>query len=161
MPFTLSSPAFRDGDSIPATFTGDGADTSPPLEWRDAPSEAKAFALIVDDPDVPDPAAPRRTWVHWVVADIPPQTVRLPEGASGLEMPAGSREGKNDSNGVGYSGPYPPIGRHRYFFKLYALDEPVGLPEGHTKAELLTAIDGHVLGTAQLMGTYERGVEDG
>ena len=156
MPFTLSSPAFQNTESLPVQFTGDGAEASPPLEWRDAPSETKAFALVVDDPDAPDPAAPRRTFVHWVVADIPATITSLTEGASRHDMPEGSHEGKNDADGIGYTGPHPPKGRHRYFFKLYALDAPVGLREGLTKAQLLNAIEDHVLDTAELMGTYAR-----
>jgi Raf kinase inhibitor-like YbhB/YbcL family protein len=153
---TLSSPSFANGGEIPARCTGDGPDASPPLQWSGAPEGTKAFALIVDDPDAPDPAAPRRTWVHWVVCNLPAAASSLPEGASGRSMPVGSFEGKNDSGGNGYSGPYPPIGRHRYFFKLYALDAPVGLRAGHTKSELLKAIEGHVLASAELMGTYSR-----
>jgi Raf kinase inhibitor-like YbhB/YbcL family protein len=156
MPLTLTSPAFTEGGAIPARFTGDGDDKSPPLQWSGAPDRTKAFALLADDPDCPDPAKPRRTWVHWVVADIPAATSSLPEGASGRAMPAGAVEGSNDSNDIGYSGPYPPIGKHRYFFKLYALDSPIGLPKGHTKADLLKAIGGHVLASTELMGTYAR-----
>jgi hypothetical protein len=157
MMLTLSSPCFSNGGVIPRRCTGDGPDTSPPLTWSGAPEGTRSFALIVDDPDAPDPAAPRRTWVHWVVCDLPSSTTSLSEGASGRAMPAGSIEGRNDSGGNGYEGPYPPIGSHRYFFKLYALDTPVGLRTGHTKAELLKAIDGHVLASAALMGTYARG----
>lgn len=156
MSFTLTSPAFVDGGALPPRFTGDGDDVSPPLAWDSAPNGTRAFALIVDDPDAPDPRKPKRTWVHWVVADIPAETTSLPEAASGRAMPQGAVEGRNDSNDVGYSGPYPPVGRHRYFFRLHALDSPVRLPQGHTKAELLKAIEGHVLDSAQLMGTYVR-----
>ena len=156
MVLTLSSAAFADGEEIPDRCTGDGPDASPALQWSGAPDGTKAFALIVDDPDAPDPAAPRRTWVHWVVSDLPATTTSLAEGASGRGMPTGSTEGRNDSEGDGYSGPYPPIGRHRYFFKLYALDAPVGLRAGHTKSELLKAMEGHVLASAELMGTYSR-----
>jgi len=156
MALTLSSPAFSDGSEIPERYTGDGPDASPPLQWSGVPDGTKAFALIVDDPDAPDPAAPRRTWVHWVVCDLPAATSSLPEGASGQAMPAGASEGMNDSEGKGYSGPYPPIGKHRYFFKLYALDAPAGLRAGHTKTELLKAMEGHVLASAELMGTYSR-----
>ena len=156
MTLTLSSPAFSHGSEIPERCTGDGPDASPALQWNGAPEGTKAFALIVDDPDAPDPAAPTRTWVHWVVCDLPAATTALAEGATGRWMPAGSAEGKNDSGGVGYSGPYPPIGRHRYFFKLYALDAPMGLRAGHTKAELLKAMEGHVVASAELMGTYSR-----
>jgi Raf kinase inhibitor-like YbhB/YbcL family protein len=156
MALTLTSPAFTDGSAMPPRYTGDGEDVSPPLAWHGAPDTTQAFALIADDPDCPDPRKPQRTWVHWVVADIPAGTTSLPEAASGRVMPSGAVEGRNDSNDVGYSGPYPPIGKHRYFFKLYALDRLVHLTEGHTKAELLRAIEGHVIATAQLMGTYDR-----
>ena len=156
MSLLLSSPSFNPGGLIPTRCTGEGTDESPPLAWAGAPDGTKSFALIVDDPDAPDPAAPRRTWVHWVVCDLPSSTASLPPGASGKAMPSGSHEGKNDGGDIGYSGPYPPRGRHRYVFKLYALDEPTGLREGHTKAELLKAIEGHVLDQAELIGTYER-----
>jgi Raf kinase inhibitor-like YbhB/YbcL family protein len=156
MTLTLSSPCFSHGGEIPRRCTGDGPDESPPLAWSGAPDGTKSFALIVDDPDAPDPAAPRRTWVHWVVCDLPASATSLPEGVSGRAMPPGATEGKNDSGGIGYEGPYPPIGSHRYFFRLYALDTLVGLRPGHTKPELLRAIDGHVLASAELMGTYAR-----
>jgi hypothetical protein len=156
MTLSITSSAFNDGGAMPSKYTGDGDDLSPPLEWRDAPDGTRAFALIVDDPDAPDPAKPKRTFVHWVVANIPATTTSLPEASSGKSMPAGAVEGKNDADGIGYTGPYPPVGRHRYFFKLYALDQPVRLTEGHTKADLLRAIEGHVLATAQLVGTYQR-----
>lgn len=142
---------------MPVRCTGDGPEESPALAWSGAPGGTKAFALVVDDPDAPDPAAPKRTWVHWVVCDLPASASSLPAGASPRAMPPGSREGKNDSGGTGYEGPYPPIGRHRYVFRLYALDAPVGLRDGHTKAELLKAIEGHVLAKAELTGTYARG----
>ena len=156
MSLSIASSAFTDGAAMPARYTGDGEDVSPPLNWNGAPTGTRAFALIVDDPDAPDPAKPKRTWVHWVVSNIPAETSSLPEAASGRLMPPGAVEGNNDSNEVGYSGPYPPIGKHRYFFTLYALDSPVRLPRGHTKAELLKAIHGRVLASSQLMGTYAR-----
>jgi Raf kinase inhibitor-like YbhB/YbcL family protein len=156
MSLSLSSSLFTHGGAIPARCTGDGRDESPELSWSNPPEGTKAFALVVDDPDAPDPKAPKRTWVHWVVSDLPPSATSLPAGASRKAMPAGSHEGKNDGGETGYSGPYPPIGTHRYFFKLYALDAPTGLGAGHTKAELLKAIEGHVLDQAELMGTYER-----
>jgi Raf kinase inhibitor-like YbhB/YbcL family protein len=156
MSLSITSNAFSDGGAMPSKYTGDGDDLSPPLEWRGAPDGTRAFALIVDDPDAPDPAKPKRTFVHWVVADIPGTTTSVREGASVRSMPPGAVEGKNDADGLGYTGPYPPIGRHRYFFKLYALDQPVRLTEGHTKADLLRAIEGHVIATAQLVGTYQR-----
>jgi Raf kinase inhibitor-like YbhB/YbcL family protein len=155
MTLSLFSSAFASGDPMPARYTGEGPDVSPPLSWHGAPAGTKTFALIVDDPDAPDPAAPRRTWVHWVAWNIPATVSSLPEAASGHAMPEGSCEGKNDSGDVGYGGPYPPIGRHRYFFKLYALDSTIGLGPGHTKAELLKAMEGRALASAELMGTYE------
>jgi len=154
--FSLTSPAFTNGGAIPAKYTGDGTDESPPLDWMGAPEGTKALALIVDDPDVPDPAAPRRTWVHWVVSDLPASVTSLKEGASRRSMPRDAREGKNDSGDLGYSGPYPPKGRHRYFFKLYALDSLLGPSAGETKSDLLRTMDGHVLAMTELMGTYER-----
>jgi Raf kinase inhibitor-like YbhB/YbcL family protein len=156
MPFTLRSAAFANGESIPSRCTGDGDDVSPPLEWHNAPEGTKSFALVMDDPDAPDPARPKRVWVHWVVAGIPAGTSSLPDAASPHGLPAGAVEGLNDSHDAGYSGPYPPIGRHRYVFTLYALDAPPGVAKGCTKADLLKAIEGHVLGTAQLTGTYAR-----
>lgn len=155
MTFLLTSPAFEHGAGIPPRYTGEGEDLSPPLAWRGAPDGTASFVLISDDPDCPDPAAPRRTWVHWVAYDIPHAATHLDEGASGRAMPDGTREGKNDSGEIGYSGPMPPIGRHRYFFRLYALDRTLGLREGHTKAELLRAMAQHVLASAELMGTYQ------
>jgi Raf kinase inhibitor-like YbhB/YbcL family protein len=154
MALTLSS-IFVDGGAIPATFTCDGADTSPPLAWAELPAETKSLALIVDDPDAPDPAAPQRTWVHWVLYNIPPEAGRLAEGA-GRQLPAGTRSGKNDWGKAGYGGPCPPIGRHRYFFKLYALDAQLPDLGSTTKVELEHAMQGHVLAQAQLVGCYQR-----
>lgn len=155
MTFSLRSPAFAHGAAIPRRHTGEGEDLSPPLAWSHAPAGTESYVLIVDDPDCPDPAAPRRTWVHWVAYDIPASVLALAEGASRHAMPAGAREGKNDSADLGYSGPLPPVGRHRYYFKLFALDRALGLRDGHTKAELLRAMERHVLASAELMGTYE------
>ncbi|QGZ41868.1 PBP family phospholipid-binding protein [Pseudoduganella flava] len=154
MALTLSS-IFVDGGAIPATFTCDGADTSPPLAWAELPAGTKSLALIVDDPDAPDPAAPQRTWVHWVLYNIPPAAGRLAEGGS-RQLPAGTRCGKNDWGKAGYGGPCPPIGKHRYFFKLYALDAQLPDLGSTTKAELEHAMQGHVLGQAQLVGCYQR-----
>jgi len=152
----LTSSAFAMGERIPAEYTCEGAGISPPLAWRDVPEGARALALIVDDPDAPDPAAPRMTWVHWVVANVPPRAKGLPEGASMRAMPQGAVEGINDWHRRGYGGPCPPIGAHRYFFKLYALDAP--LPdEPLTKPALLEAMKGHVLAKAELVGIYEKG----
>jgi Raf kinase inhibitor-like YbhB/YbcL family protein len=151
----LSSTSFTPQGSIPEQYTCEGTDTSPPLAWSGAPPSAKSLALIVDDPDAPDPSAPKMTWVHWVVYDVPPQTTSLGEGAS-KALPKGARDGLNDWKRPGYGGPCPPIGRHRYFFKLYALD--VLLPDlgKPTKADLLKAMQGHVVGSAELVGTYEK-----
>ncbi len=152
----IFSEAFAPDERIPAKYTCEGADISPPLAWRDVPEGTRALALIVDDPDAPDPAAPRMTWVHWVVANIPPQAKGLAEGASMKAMPQGAVEGINDWHRQGYGGPCPPIGAHRYFFRLYALDAP--LPhEPLTKPALLEAMKGHVLAKAELVGIYEKG----
>jgi Raf kinase inhibitor-like YbhB/YbcL family protein len=154
MPFTLTSPAFAAGGSIPAEYTCDGQDRSPALGWAGTPAGTKAFALIVDDPDAPDPKAPKMTWVHWVLYNLPADAVGLADGVS--QLPAGTREGTNDWKRTGYGGPCPPIGRHRYFFKLYALD--VVLPDLGTpaKPDLEKAMAGHILEQAELIGTYER-----
>ena len=150
----LSSPAFAHLGSIPSRHSCEGEDRAPPLRWRGVPAGTASLALIVDDPDAPDPAAPRMTWVHWVLFDIDPASEGLPEG--GKPQPAGAREGLNDWKRSGYGGPCPPVGRHRYFFKLYALD--TRLPQlGHpTKAQLEHAMQGHVLAHAELVGTYQK-----
>lgn len=151
----LKSPAYQNNAGIPARFTCSGKDVSPPLQWFDAPAGTRSFALIIDDPDAPDPAAPKMTWVHWVLYDIPANVFELPEGAS-KHLPAGIRKGKNDWKRNDYGGPCPPIGRHRYFHKLYALDTV--LPDLHnpTKVQLESAMQGHVLAQATLVGTYEK-----
>jgi Raf kinase inhibitor-like YbhB/YbcL family protein len=149
----LTSPAFSDGSAIPPKYTEDGDDVSPPLAWRDLPPQTQSLALIVDDPDAPDPAAPLRTWVHWVVVDLPPEASGLPEGVS--RLPAG-KLGVNDWNRAAWDGPAPPVGKHRYVFKLYALDQKLGL-ERPSKAELERAMQGHILEQAKLTGTYQRG----
>lgn len=141
---------------MPARHTCDGADQSPPLAWSGVPAGAHSLALIVDDPDAPDPAAPRRVWVHWVLYNLPPDSPGLAPGTRAAELPAGAHEGLNDWRQTGYRGPCPPVGRHRYFHKLYALDTV--LPDLHrpTKAALERAMQGHVLAQATLMATYER-----
>jgi Raf kinase inhibitor-like YbhB/YbcL family protein len=156
MGFELTSPAFTPGGAIPALYTCEGSDVSPPLEWTRVPAGARSLVLIVDDPDAPDPKAPRMTWVHWVLYDLPPVAGRLAEGVRASDLPAGTREGRNDWKRTGYGGPCPPIGRHRYFHKLYALD--VVLPDlgPATKAEVEKAMEGHVAGKAELVGTYEK-----
>ena len=156
MSLTLTSPAFAAGHDIPSDYTCEGGDVSPQLKWSGVPQGTKSLALIVDDPDAPDPAAPRMTWVHWVLYNIPPTTLQLSEAIEPEALPAGTREGKNDWKRTGYGGPCPPIGRHRYFFKLYALDSV--LPDLHTptKAQLEKAMEGHILAKAELMGTYQK-----
>lgn len=151
----LRSPAFSHNGAIPRQYTCEGADVSPPLQWHGIPAGTKSLALIVDDPDAPDPRAPRRTWVHWVLFNIPPTATALPEGVRSDQLPHGTREGINDWKRTGYGGPCPPIGRHRYFFKLYALDTLLALDKP-TKAELETAMRGHILAEAVLIGTYQR-----
>lgn len=156
MAFSITSPAFAANGPIPSMYTCDGRDIAPPLAWSGAPAGTKAFALIVDDPDAPDPKAPKTTWVHWVVYDIPASASGLPEGAAAGQLPNGTRVGKNDWKKAEYGGPCPPIGRHRYFFKLYALGAALGDLRGPSKADLEKAMKPHVIGTAQLIGTYEK-----
>jgi Raf kinase inhibitor-like YbhB/YbcL family protein len=152
----LTSSAFHDKGDIPSRYTCDGDDNSPPLAWDDVPNGTKSFALIVDDPDAPDPAAPKMVYVHWVLYDIPASVRSLPEGATAKTLPPGARQGKNDFGKSDYGGPCPPIGRHRYFHKLYALDTSLGDRGQLSKNELLAAIKDHVLAESQLVGTYER-----
>ncbi|MGM0576699.1 MAG: YbhB/YbcL family Raf kinase inhibitor-like protein [Myxococcota bacterium] len=152
MSLTLISPAFEPEGEIPQKYTCEGEDVSPPLEIAGVPAEARSLALVMDDPDVPDPDDPQRTWVHWVLYDLPPDTTSLPEGLD--ELPEGAMEGLNDWKRTGYGGPCPPIGRHRYFHKLYALDTELGDLGKPTKAELLEAMEGHVLARTELVGTY-------
>jgi Raf kinase inhibitor-like YbhB/YbcL family protein len=150
----LQSTAFVQNGAIPRRHTCEGDDVAPPLTWSDVPERTQSLALIVDDPDAPDPAAPTRTWVHWVLVDIPPTAAALPEGARPL--PDGCRDGLNDWQRTGYGGPCPPVGRHRYFFKLYALDTRLAELQRPTKAALEQAMQGHVLAQAELLGTYQK-----
>lgn len=156
MALTLTSPSFAPNEEIPIKHTCEGADVSPPLGWSDVPAGTRSLVLVVVDPDAPDPRAPRTTWVHWVAYEIPATTTALAEGASPTAMPAGALEGRNDWKQPGWRGPCPPVGRHRYFFKLYALD--VGLADAAitTRADLDRAMAGHVLAEAELVGTYEK-----
>jgi hypothetical protein len=156
LPLQLSSPAFSHQGEIPPRYTCEGQDTSPPLRFSGVPAGAKSLVLIVDDPDAPDPRAPKTTWVHWVLYNVPPGLSELPEGIAPAQLPAGTLEGLNDWKRTGYGGPCPPIGRHRYFHKLYALDAL--LPDLHAPAKSLVeqAMSGHVLAAAELVGTYER-----
>ena len=150
----LTSVAFTEGRPIPANHTCDGADASPPLHWSEAPAGTRSFALICDDPD-----APVGTWVHWVIYGLPATAVELPAMVAPTEsLPNGAKQGLNDFRRVGYGGPCPPPGGpHRYFFKLYALDEVLGLGEGIDKEALEKAMELHILGKAQLIGLYKRG----
>lgn len=153
MSIELTSTAFQQETTIPKHYTGDGADQSPMLRWSEPPAGTKCIALICDDPD-----APRGTWVHWVLFNVPPQTRELEEGVPTTEtLPSGAKQGKNDFGNIGYGGPAPPKGKaHRYFFKLYALDVTLDLPPGATKAQLENAMKGHILAEGQLMGKYQR-----
>jgi Raf kinase inhibitor-like YbhB/YbcL family protein len=156
MGLALTSPAFSPDGEIPTLFTCEGSDVSPPLEWTGVPDGTRGLVLIVDDPDAPDPAAPKMTWVHWVLYGIPPDARSLPEGVASAALPAGTREGLNDWKRTGYGGPCPPIGRHRYYHKLYALDAELPDLGTPTKAAVEAGMRGHVLAEAVLMGTYEK-----
>ena len=156
MPLKLSSSAFSTGGNIPVEHTCEGADLSPPLSWSGIPAGTKSLALIVDDPDAPDPAAPRMTWVHWLLYNLPPAAAGLPEGVVPAALPAGTREGINDWKRTGYGGPCPPIGRHRYCHQLSALDTLLPDLERPTKKQLEKAMQGHVLAQAELIGTYQK-----
>ncbi len=148
----MSSPAFEHGEMMPAKYTCDGNDISPPLKWQNAPSETKSFAIISDDPD-----APMGTWVHWVIWNIPADKQELAEDIpKAKELPDGSMQGLNSSKRIGYMGPCPPSGIHRYFFKLYALDTMLNLPGNITKEKLLSAMNGHIIGEGSIMAVYQR-----
>ena len=152
MALDLRSPAFSEGSRIPSKYTCDGKDASPPLSWTGIPAGGKSLALTCDDPD-----APAGLWVHWVVFDLPPSMTGVPEGVPPTtEIPGGGRQGKNDFRKIGYGGPCPPGGTHRYVFTLYALDSTLGLPAGATRQDLLAAMRDHALGEATLTGTYSR-----
>jgi len=156
MALILTSPAFANHHEIPTDHTCEGADISPALEWSSVPAGTKSLALIVDDPDAPDPAAPKMTWVHWVLYNLPSDSRGLPEGVERDALPDGTLEGTNDWKRTGYGGPCPPIGRHRYFFKLFALDTLLPDLNKPTKAVLEKAIAGHVLEKVELLGLYQK-----
>jgi Raf kinase inhibitor-like YbhB/YbcL family protein len=156
MSLIVTSSAFTPDGAIPALYTCEGKDISPALAWSGAPPATKSFALIVDDPDAPDPAAPKMTWVHWLLYDIPPAAGGLPEAVQASALPPGTREGVNDWGRTGYGGPCPPIGRHRYFHKLYALDTVLPDLKRPNKAALEKAMQGHILAQAVLIGTYQK-----
>ena len=148
----IQSSEFKEGATIPVKYTCDDIDISPPLEWLNVPAGTKVFALICDDPD-----APAETWVHWVLFNIPGDLRKLPEHVPGTEtLDNGARQGKSDFGSIGYGGPCPPGGTHRYYFKIYALDSKLDSKPGITKKELLKAMEGHILGEGQLMGRYKR-----
>jgi Raf kinase inhibitor-like YbhB/YbcL family protein len=149
----ITSPAFAQDGDIPKKYTCEGENISPPLAFANVPAGAKSLALIVDDPDAPDPAAPKRVWTHWVIFNLPATTKELSEAA---KLPESGAEGLNDWNRTGYSGPCPPIGKHRYFHKLYALDAVLSV-QRPTKSALEAAMKGHIVGKAELVGRYQKG----
>ena len=152
----LTSTAFSESESIPIKYTCEGQDISPPLAWSGTPEGTQSLVLIVDDPDSPDPRTPQMTWVHWVVYNIASGTTELPAGAATEGLPQSAQHGLNDWKRASYGGPCPPIGRHRYLHKLYALDAVLEGPQQMPKADVEAAMDGHVLATAVLIGTYEK-----
>lgn len=156
MTLTLTSPAFVDGAPIPSVYTCEGRDISPPLVWNGVPNGTQSLVLIVDDPDAPDPAKPQRIWVHWVLYNLPPVSSGLAEGIASDALPKGTEIGLNDWRRLDFGGPCPPIGRHRYFHKLFALDVRLKGLNSPRKAQVEAAMDGHVLAQATLMGTYQK-----
>ncbi|MBI4042239.1 MAG: YbhB/YbcL family Raf kinase inhibitor-like protein [Deltaproteobacteria bacterium] len=156
MSLVMTSSAFMHQAEIPALHTCEGKDVSPSFSWSGAPAGTKSFVLIVDDPDAPDPAAPKVVWVHWILYNLPPTAAGLPEGVKAAGLPKGTLEGLNDWKRTGYGGPCPPIGRHRYFHKLYALDTVLPDLKNPTKTQLEKAMQGHILAKAELMGTYQK-----
>jgi Raf kinase inhibitor-like YbhB/YbcL family protein len=158
MALVLTSSAFSPQAEIPGRYTceAEGREVSPPLAWDGVPPAAQSLALVVDDPDAPDPQAPKTTWVHWVLYNLPPAAAGLAEAVAAQDLPPGTHEGLNDWKKTGYGGPCPPIGRHRYFFKLYALDTVLPDLGRPTKAQLEKAMAGHVVAQAELVGTYEK-----
>jgi Raf kinase inhibitor-like YbhB/YbcL family protein len=156
MSMSITSSSFPHDGVIPTRHTCEGHDTSPELLWTDVPNGAKSLVLIVDDPDAPDPAAPKRVWVHWVLYNIPATSSGLSEAITAHDLPPGTKEGVNDWQRTGYGGPCPPIGSHRYFHKLYALDTVLPDLKQPTKAKLEEAMRGHVIATAELIGRYQK-----
>lgn len=156
MSLVITSPSFMQDRAISSRHTCDGLNVSPPLSWTGVPAGTKSLALIVDDPDAPDPDAPRMTWVHWVLYNIPPDTNGLPESATIEILPPGTLQGMNDWKRPGYEGPCPPIGSHRYYHKLFALDVVLPDMELPTKAVLEKAMQSHILARSELIGRYQR-----
>ena len=157
MAMTLTSPGFSNQGDMPSDLTCEGKNISPALAWSGAPTGTKSFALIVDDPDAPDPKAPKMTWVHWLLYNLPPSSKSLAENVQKDALPKGALEGVSDFKRTGWGGPCPPIGKHRYFFKLYALDtRTLGLPAGVKAGDLERALQGHILAEARYTGRFER-----
>jgi Raf kinase inhibitor-like YbhB/YbcL family protein len=156
MTLSIQSKSFGHNEMIPVRYTCDGQDISPPLEWSGIPAGTRSLVLLVEDPDAPDPAAPKMTWVHWVLYNIPAEARGLAENIETASLPAGTKEGINGWGRKGYGGPCPPIGRHRYFFKLYALDTVLGDIHEPVKEQVEGAYAGHILAKAELVGTYQR-----
>jgi len=156
MTLTLFSDAFSNMNPIPALYTCDSQDITPPLKWDNAPANTKSFALVMDDPDAPDPKSPKMTWVHWLIYNIPSDVQELPSGVTQENLPPGALLGLNDWHATAYGGACPPIGEHRYFFKLYALDTMLEAVRGMTKPQLESAMHGHILEQTTLVGTYQK-----
>ena len=156
MDFKISSKSFENNQDIPIQYTCEDADISPERNWSNIPNGTKSLALIVDDPDAPDPNDPKMTWVHWVLYNLPTSVNNLEEGVSVEELPENTLEGTNDWKKPGYGGPCPPIGTHRYFHKLYALDAVLPNLELPTKDKLLKAMEGHIIGESQIVGLYKK-----
>lgn len=152
----LRSSAFSPGGEIPRLYTCQGRNISPPLSWSGVPSSTKSLVLIVEDPDAPDPKKPKLVWKHWLLYDIPPAATGLPEGVAAGKLPPGTRSGLNSWKKTGYGGPCPPVGRHRYFHRLFALDKKLGNLHNPDRKKLTAAMEGHVIGTAELIGTYQK-----
>ena len=152
----LTSSSFRHGGEIPTKYTCEGPDVSPPLMWEGIPESAKSLVLIIDDPDAPDPKAPKMTWVHWLGYNIPTNISGIAENATAHGLPDGVLQGENDWHNIAYGGPCPPIGQHRYFHKLYAMDTFLQDLSGPTKAQLESAMQGHIIEKAELLGVYQK-----
>lgn len=155
MSFSITSPAFITDSEIPQRYTCDDEDVSPPLQWTGIPAATLSLVLIVDDPDAPDPKAPKMTWIHWLLYNLPADSNGLPEAVKNSQLPTATSQGKNSWNRTGYGGPCPPIGRHRYYFKLYALDCVLPDLKHPDKDKLLKSMQGHILAETQLMTTYQ------
>lgn len=156
MPFAMTSTSFQHMGMIPVRHTCDGLELSPQLAWTGVPENAQSLVLMVDDPDAPDPRAPKMTWVHWVLYNMPASTCELPEGVVAVNLPTGTLEGLNDWRRTGYGGPCPPVGQHRYFHKLFALDIRLSDLHRPEKKALSQAMRGHILASTELIGLYQR-----